>query len=85
MNKMLIQSNLCCVLYTRIKQNKERNKLMIAKKVMTVYEVADYLQVHFNTAYELVRQGKIKHIKVGRQIRIPEAFLNEFVDGGGAA
>ncbi|MCY6485339.1 helix-turn-helix domain-containing protein [Clostridium aestuarii] len=49
-------------------------------KVLTVYEVADLLNVHRNTIYELVRQNKIKHIKIGRQIRIPEEYLDKFIE-----
>ena len=49
-------------------------------KLLTVYEVSDILQVHFNTVYELVKQNKIKHIRIGKQIRIPENALNEFIE-----
>lgn len=50
---------------------------------MTVYDVAKVLQVHFNTVYELVRENKIKHMKIGRNIRIPKQYLNEFIQKGG--
>lgn len=50
------------------------------EKVLTVQEVASVLKVHFNTVYELVRQKKIKSIKIGRQIRIPEQYLFEFIE-----
>lgn len=50
------------------------------KKLFTVYEVSDLLQVHFNTVYELVRQNKLKHVRIGKQIRISEEALNEFLN-----
>ncbi|MBU3114617.1 helix-turn-helix domain-containing protein [Clostridium lacusfryxellense] len=48
-------------------------------KLLTVHEVSNLLQVHFNTVYELVRQNKIKHIRIGKQIRITENAFNEFI------
>ncbi|MBX4271984.1 helix-turn-helix domain-containing protein [Clostridium estertheticum] len=56
---------------------------MVETKILTVYEVADFLKIHFNSAYELIREGKIRYIKVGRQIRIPESYLQEFIERGG--
>ena len=34
-----------------------------------------------NTAYELIRSGQIRSVRVGRQIRIPREALLEFLDG----
>ena len=33
-----------------------------------------------NTAYELVRSGKLRSIRVGRQVRIPKNALIEFLN-----
>ena len=33
-----------------------------------------------NTAYELVRSGKLRSIRVGRQIRIPKAEVLRFLN-----
>lgn len=41
----------------------------------TVPEAAELLRVHENTIYNLVRQKKIEHYKVGAQIRITAAEL----------
>lgn len=38
--------------------------------VLTVEEVALYLRVHYNTVYKLIRDGKLKASRVGRQYRI---------------
>ena len=35
-----------------------------------------------NTAYELVRCGKIRSIRIGRQLRIPKDALVEYLSGG---
>ena len=39
--------------------------------IMTVEDLMPILLIGRNTAYELVRSGEIKSIRVGRQIRIP--------------
>jgi excisionase family DNA binding protein len=51
-------------------------------KLYTVQEIADALRVHSRTAYRLVKEGKIKGIKVGSQWRIPESALLEYIDSG---
>ncbi len=51
-------------------------------KLYTVQEIADALRVHSRTAYRLVKEGKIKGIKVGSQWRIPESSLLEYIDSG---
>ncbi len=49
--------------------------------VLTVRDLARCLRVGRNTAYRYVRLGKIRSIRVGRQIRIPRDFLVEFLKG----
>jgi excisionase family DNA binding protein len=39
-------------------------------ELLTVYQVSDLLQAHFNTVYEIVRQNKIQHVRIGKQIII---------------
>ena len=36
-----------------------------------------------NTAYELVRSGQIRSIKIGRQIRVPRDAVAEFLTSNG--
>lgn len=44
--------------------------------IMTVEDLMPILLIGRNTAYELVHSGKIKSIRVGRQIRISrDAFI----------
>lgn len=47
---------------------------------LTVSEAAATLRIGRNTAYELVRCGKLRSIKVGRQLRIPKSALKEYLD-----
>lgn len=48
--------------------------------IMTVEDLMPILLVGRNTAYELVRSGEIKSIRVGRQIRITRDALIEFLE-----
>lgn len=48
----------------------------------TVQEIAEALRVHSRTAYRLVKEGKIKGIKVGSQWRIPESALLDYIESG---
>jgi excisionase family DNA binding protein len=43
--------------------------------VVTVGELAKMIKVGRNTAYELVRSGAVKSIKVGRQIRVTKQSI----------
>lgn len=52
--------------------------------VLTVEDLMPILDVGRNTAYELVRSGKIRSIKVGNQYRIPRDAVVEFVSGSAA-
>ena len=42
---------------------------------LTVDELADYLRVSRASAYRLVQGGKVPHVRVGGQWRIPRAEL----------
>ncbi len=46
---------------------------------MTVKEMAEYLHIGKNQAYDLVNTGKIPSFKLGKQIRIPVACINEWM------
>jgi excisionase family DNA binding protein len=45
-----------------------------------VKELAAMLKVGRNTAYELVRCGAVKSVKIGRQIRVPKSAVLEYID-----
>jgi excisionase family DNA binding protein len=42
---------------------------------LTVEELAAWLRLGRNTAYEIVRRGEIPHVRFGRSIRIPKTAL----------
>ena len=44
---------------------------------LTVPQAAAVLGIGRNTAYDMVRCGRIRSVRLGRQIRIPKAALNE--------
>ena len=44
--------------------------------VLTISEISKILGIGKNTAYDLIRSGAIKSVRVGRQIRVSKsAFL----------
>ena len=47
---------------------------------LRVEELLPLLGIGRNTAYELVRSGKLRSIRVGRQVRIPKNALIEFLE-----
>lgn len=47
---------------------------------LTVPEAANALRIGRNTAYQLVRCGKLQCIKVGRQLRIPKAAIQDYLE-----
>lgn len=47
--------------------------------VFTVEQAAHALKIGKNTAYDLVRSGQIRSVRIGRQIRIPKSALMEFL------
>ena len=46
---------------------------------LRVEELMPILGIGRNTAYELIRSGQIRSIRIGRQIRIPREALLEFL------
>ena len=50
--------------------------------VLTVEELAKYLHVGRNTAYNLVKSGEIPSIKIGRQIRIASDDVYRYLHKG---
>ena len=48
---------------------------------LRVEELMPILGIGRNIAYELVRSGRLRSIRVGRQVRIPKNVLIEFLEG----
>ena len=51
-------------------------------KVLHVKDLAEILSVSHNTAYNLVRSGQIRSIRIGRTYRIPREAVDEFLRKG---
>lgn len=49
---------------------------------LRVEELMPILGIGRNTAYELVRSGQIRSIRVGRQLRIPKESVLLFLEHG---
>ena len=50
--------------------------------LLTVAEVADLLRVSNMTVYRLIKAGQIGAIRVGKNYRIPQADLDDYLEGG---
>jgi excisionase family DNA binding protein len=50
------------------------------QEIMTITQVAEYLQISEMTTYKLVNEGKIKAFKIGRHWRVKKEDLTEFID-----
>lgn len=50
------------------------------KTTFSIIEMAEYLSIGRNKAYELVRTNTIPALKIGRQIRIPIKLLNKWIE-----
>ena len=48
---------------------------------LRVEDLMPVLGIGRNTAYELVRSGQIRSVRVGKQIRIPKDALREYLSG----
>ena len=59
----------------------EYNSIDELPLVLRVEDLMPILDIGRNTAYELVRSGQIRSVKVGRQIRVPRDAVVEFLNG----
>lgn len=48
--------------------------------VVSIAELQSMLRISRNTAYELVRSGKIRSVKIGRTYRIPRAAVEDYLN-----
>ena len=46
---------------------------------LRVEDLTSILDIGRNTAYELVRSGKIRSIRIGRQLRIPKDAIQDYL------
>lgn len=59
-----------------LKQYTEAKSLPLAYKVE---ELIPILRIGRNTAYELVRSGQIRSVRIGRTYRIPREALEDYL------
>ena len=52
------------------------------KEVMTIGELAEYLQVHHQTVYKLVRENKLPFYRVGKQYRFTKIAIDKTLSLG---
>ncbi|MEC5425490.1 helix-turn-helix domain-containing protein [Virgibacillus sp. C22-A2] len=52
----------------------------MTNEIMTVSQVAEYLQLSEVTTYKLVQENKIPGFKIGRHWRVKKEDLNEFIE-----
>lgn len=48
--------------------------------MLTVEEAALFLRISRNLAYELVRQGALPHLRLGRRLLVPRQTLERWVE-----
>lgn len=49
------------------------------EQLFTVKEIADRFRVSRQAVYDWINQGKLRAIRIGDRLRIPETAINEFV------
>ena len=48
--------------------------------VLSVPEAAALLRIGRNAAYELVRTGQLRSIRIGRSIRVPQSAIMDYLN-----
>ena len=48
--------------------------------VLTVAQMQSVLHIGRKAAYDLIHSGSVKHLKIGKSIRIPKIFLLEYME-----
>ena len=49
------------------------------QRLMTISEVSEYTQISKSKLYLMVRRGEIPHIKIGKNVRVLESDLEEWI------
>lgn len=52
---------------------------MMEKKVYTIDELVQMLQVTRRTIYNYIKEGKLKAVKIGKYWRVTDKALDEFL------
>ena len=59
--------------------------MAVSERLLTAQQVAVLLQVPKARVYELIRLGLLPGVRVGRQVRVSQDALGEWIAAGGAA
>ena len=51
------------------------------KLMLTPEQVAETLGIGRSTVYDLMREGRLTSVKIGRSRRVPVSAVREFADG----
>ena len=51
--------------------------------VLTITDLMDYLAVGKNMAYTLIREGKIRSFRIGRNYKIPKQAVIDYIHSAG--
>jgi len=62
------------------KQSFTKMEVINMEKILTVPEVAQYLKISKSKMYDIVKREKIPFIKIGRNVRIKESDLDEWLE-----
>lgn len=80
MQEMAQHTNMDCMLslgtMQRVNQTVSFHDLPL---VLTIEDLMNVLTIGRNTAYEIIRSGQIRSVRIGKQIRIPRDALEEFL------
>lgn len=52
---------------------------MVEEKYYSIQEIADMLKVAYLTVYRWIQAGKLKSVRAGKQHRVSEVRLDEFL------
>lgn len=52
---------------------------------LTVEQVAELLQVHWQTVLNYIKSGKLEAVRLGKGYRIPKEAINKFIKNNRAA
>ncbi len=57
----------------------KQEESMESREILTIAEVAQKLDISTKTAYNLVKFGKLKVIKIGSHIKVPKLALRDYI------
>ena len=66
----------------KVKRNaiQGREESMSEKKLLTISETADRLSLGKSKTYELIQEGRLNAVRIGRAVRIEVGELDRFVE-----